>query len=69
VRASDEERGVDALLEELGVLGPLVLDDELAVGVELLRDQRVERVAAAAPWQSIATISVAPAALRRGRPR
>ena len=44
---ADEERRVDALLEELGVLGPLVLDDELAVGVELLGDQRVERVAAA----------------------
>ena len=44
---ADEERRVDALLQKLGVLGPLVLDDELAVGVELLGDQRVERVAAA----------------------
>src|SRR4051812_19587234 len=44
---ADEERGVDALLEELGVLRPLVLHHELAVGVEILGDQRVERVAAA----------------------
>src|SRR6185503_181540 len=44
---ADEERRVDALLQELDVLGPLVLDDELAVRVEVLRDQRVERVAAA----------------------
>ena len=40
---ADEERSVDALLEVLDVLRPLVLDDVLAVGVELLGDQRVER--------------------------
>ena len=34
----DEERGVAALLQELRVLGPLVLDDELAGGVELARE-------------------------------
>ena len=39
----DEERGVAAALEEGGVLGPLVLDDELAVGIEILGDERVER--------------------------
>ena len=44
---ADEERGVAALLEELRVTRPLLLDDELAVGVELLGDQRVEREAAA----------------------
>ena len=40
---ADEERGVDAAFEVLDVFGPLVLDDVLAVGVELLREQRVER--------------------------
>ena len=43
----DEERRVAALLEELRVLRPLVLHDPLAVGVELVRDQRVERPALA----------------------
>src|SRR6266540_3122353 len=38
-----EQRRVAPLLEELGVLGPVVLDDVLAVRVELVRDQRVER--------------------------
>src|SRR5262245_25794419 len=38
-----EERRVAALLEELRVLRPLVLDDPLTVGVEQLRDERVER--------------------------
>ena len=38
-----EERRVAALLEEVRVLGPVVLDDELAVGVEQLRLERVER--------------------------
>ena len=41
----DEERRVAALLEDLGVLGPLVLNDPLAARVELLREQRVERPA------------------------
>ena len=40
---ADEQRGVAALLEELGVLGPVVLDDPLAVGVEQLGNERVER--------------------------
>ena len=44
---ADEQRDVAALLEHLGVLGPLVLDDELAARVERLRDQRVERPVAA----------------------
>ena len=44
---ADEQRRVDALFEVLDVLGPLVLHDELAVGIELLRDQRVERPALA----------------------
>ena len=39
----DEERRVAALLEELGVLGPVLLDDVLAVRVEEIRDERVER--------------------------
>ena len=39
---ADEERGVAALLEELGVLGPLVLHDEFAARVELLGNERVE---------------------------
>ena len=38
----DEERSVASLLEELGVLGPLVLDDVLAVRIELVGDERVE---------------------------
>ena len=40
---ADEERSVDAALEVVDVLGPLVLDDVLAVRVELLGKQRVER--------------------------
>ena len=40
---SNEQGGVDAALEILDVLGPLILDDVLAVGVEFLRYQRVER--------------------------
>src|SRR5215218_2969178 len=39
----DEQRRVDALLEVVDVLRPLVLDHELAGRVELLGDQRVER--------------------------
>ena len=39
----DEERCVAAALEEVRVLRPLLLHDELAVGVELLGNQRVER--------------------------
>src|SRR5918996_2415755 len=45
----DEERRVAALLQHLGVLRPLVLHDPLAVGVEELRDERVERPALARP--------------------
>ena len=44
---ADEERRVAALLEEAGVLRPLLLDDVLARGVEVLGDQRVEGVALA----------------------
>jgi hypothetical protein len=44
---ADEQRRVDALLQELRVLGPLVLDDVLAIGVELFRQERVEGVALA----------------------
>ena len=39
----DEERSVAALLEELGVLRPVLLHDVLAVGVEEIGDERVER--------------------------
>jgi hypothetical protein len=39
----DEERGVATLLEERRVLGPVLLHDELALGVEQVRDERVER--------------------------
>src|SRR6266576_6999196 len=39
----DEERGIATLLEQLGVLGPVVLHDELAVWIELVRNQGVER--------------------------
>ena len=42
---ADEERGVAAFLQEARVLGPLLLHDELAGGVEHVRDQRVERPA------------------------
>jgi len=35
----DEERGVAALLEELGVLRPVLLDDVLAVGIEQVGDE------------------------------
>src|SRR5918996_463748 len=45
----DEERRVAALLQHLGVLRPLVLHDPLAVVVEELRDERVERPALARP--------------------
>ena len=44
---ADEERGVAARLEERRVLGPLLLHDELAVGVEQVGHERVERPAAA----------------------
>ena len=44
---ADEERRVAALLEELRVLGPRVLHDELAVRVEQVGQERVERVVAA----------------------
>ena len=40
---ADEQGDVAARLEHLGVLGPAVLDDELAASVERIRDQRVER--------------------------
>ena len=40
---ADEERGVAAGLQELRVLRPLVLDDELAVGIEVLGHEGVER--------------------------
>ena len=40
---ADEERGIAAGLEELRVLRPLVLDDELAVGIEVLGHEGVER--------------------------
>src|SRR3954447_7977411 len=42
---ADEERGVDAGLEVVDVLRPLVVDHVLAVRVELVGDQRVERPA------------------------
>ena len=44
---ADEERRVAPVLEGAGVLGRLLLDDELAPLVELLGDQRVERPALA----------------------
>ena len=44
---ADEERGVTALLEQLGIARPLLLDDPLAVLVQKLRHERVERPAAA----------------------
>src|SRR6186713_2240808 len=40
---ADEERGIAASLQELRVLRPLVLGDELAVGIEILGDEGVER--------------------------
>ncbi len=66
-----EQGGVAALLQEPGVLGPLVLDDELAVGVELVGDQRVERSTRHRRRGSPSTtISLAPPARRRrARPR
>src|SRR5919106_2142572 len=45
----DEERRVAALLQHLRVLGPLVLDDPLAVRVEQLGHEGVERPALARP--------------------
>jgi hypothetical protein len=42
---ADEERSVAARLEEGGVPRPVLLDDELAGGIEILGDERVERVA------------------------
>src|SRR4029453_5586303 len=44
---ADEERRVATFLEKAGVLRPLFLDDVLARGIELLGEQRVERVALA----------------------
>ena len=44
---ADEERGVAALLEEAGVARPLLLDDVLARGIEILGNEGVERVALA----------------------
>ena len=41
---ADEERGVAAGLEEIGVLRPLLLHDVLAVGIEELGEERVEVV-------------------------
>src|ERR1700730_3598411 len=38
----DEERSVTALFQKAGVLGPVLLDDELAARIEELGDQRVE---------------------------
>ena len=49
-------------LEELRVLRPLVLNDQLAVGIEVLGHEGVERPPFPAPWQSMTTISVAPPA-------
>src|SRR5205085_6197398 len=43
----DEQRGVAALLEERRVARPLLLYDPLAVGMQVLCDQRVERPVAA----------------------
>src|SRR5579862_3372428 len=43
----DEQCGVAALLEELRVLRPFALNHELAVGIEVGGQQRVERVVAA----------------------
>src|SRR5919197_3625467 len=43
----DEERRVAALLEERGVLRPLLLGDDLAGGIDQLRDERVEAPALA----------------------
>jgi len=59
---ADEERRVASVLEELRVLRPLLLGDELAAGVEVVGKEGVERPAPPAPWQSMATISAAPAA-------
>jgi hypothetical protein len=39
---ADQQRGVASLLEELGVLRPLLLHDEVAARVELVGNQRVE---------------------------
>src|SRR5262249_23654966 len=44
---ADEQRRVAAVLEHLGVLGPLALHHELAALVERVGDQRVERAVAA----------------------
>jgi len=44
---ADEERSVTAGLEESRVLGPLLLDHELAIGIEQIRQQGVEGVVAA----------------------
>ena len=44
---TDEERRVATGLEKLRVLRPFALHDELAVGVELVRDEGVEQVVAA----------------------
>src|SRR5207253_2694582 len=44
---ADEERGIAARLEEGRVARPLILDDELAVRIEILGDQRVPAVSVA----------------------
>ena len=47
IDAAAQRASVAALLEELGVARPLLLHDPLAVGVEELGDERVERPALA----------------------
>ena len=39
---ADEERSVASLLEQLGVLRPVVLNHVLTSSIELVRDERVE---------------------------
>jgi hypothetical protein len=48
---ADEQRCVTALLEQGRVLGPACLHDELAAGIEGVRDQRIER---AVPARAVA---------------
>ena len=59
----DEERGVAALLEEARVLRPVLLDDELAAGSSRSGRSELNVQPLPAPWQSMTTISVAPAGL------
>ena len=60
---ADEQGRVAARLEERGVARPLVLDDVLAGRVEISAISELKLQAGRAPWQSMTTISVAPAAL------